>query len=426
MNVMPFSPDLPDSVDAAAVVSVGGLTSYLQDVLEEDPQLRQVWVTGEVSSANSHRLGLFFTLHDPDDRAAIGCVAWKRTLSNLCVWPEVGEQVVILGRVGIYPQRSAYQLVASQIIPAGEGLQALRLRQLQQRLEAEGLFDEARKRSLPLHPKTIAVVTSAQAAAWGDIQRSLHQRYPGMHVLLSSATVQGEQAPASIVRAIQRVVEDGRAEVLILSRGGGAREDLACFNDERVVRAVVECPIPVVTGIGHQRDESLTDLAADVCAHTPTAAVEWAVPALERLWAEHQERVIQVRTIMGDRLLQEQHCLERLRDRLHRVPLASRLQQQQESLTWMRQRLVSTVQHRLQAEQQRCHLLRQTLQTLDPAAVLQRGYALVRQENGAIARSAQTLTPGQTLHIQLAEGTVQVQVLPTSSNAAPPSSLSPD
>jgi YD repeat-containing protein len=178
-----------------------------------------------------------------------------------------------------------------QVLPMGEGLQALKLQKLKQRLSAEGLFDRERKRSLPTQPQIIAVVSSPTAAAWGDIRRTLLSRYPGVLVLLSPATVQGETAPQSIERAIDRVVIDGRAEVLILARGGGAVEDLSCFNSEIVVRAISECSIPVVTGIGHERDESLADLVADVRMATPTAAAAIVVPAQEDLADEHYARV---------------------------------------------------------------------------------------------------------------------------------------
>ena len=267
--------DFPDHT-----LSVAGLTDYLRLLLEQDQILRQVWVTGEVSSASHHRSGLFFTLKDTDGTASIKCVAWNSQLAKLAQMPVAGEQLIILGSIRVYPQRGEYQLTVWQVLPAGVGLQALRYQQLKKRLEAEGLFDTDRKRSLPPHPQTIAVVTSPTAAAWGDIQKTLKHRYPGLHILFSPATVQGEQAPTSIVKAIERVIKDGRAEVLILSRGGGAVEELACFNDERVVIAVANCSIPVITGIGHQRDESLTDLVADICVHTPTAAAETEVPPL--------------------------------------------------------------------------------------------------------------------------------------------------
>jgi exodeoxyribonuclease VII large subunit len=220
---------IPDSLVPEATVSVAGLTDYIQELLEQDNQLRQVWVTGEISSANQHRSGLFFTLQDPDSKASIQCVVWTSQLSKLVQLPVPGEQLFILGSIRVYPQRGQYQLSVWQALPAGEGLQALRYRQLRNRLEAEGLFDEQRKRSLPTHPQIVAVVTSPQAAAWGDIQRTLRRRYPGLRVLLSPAQVQGELAPASIVEAIKRVERDGRAQLLILSRGGGSSEDLACL-----------------------------------------------------------------------------------------------------------------------------------------------------------------------------------------------------
>ncbi|MBD1911049.1 MULTISPECIES: exodeoxyribonuclease VII large subunit [unclassified Leptolyngbya] len=403
--------DSSDLLTVDSVLSVAGLTAYLQMLLEEDPHLQQVWVTGEVSSTNAHRSGLFFTLQDPDSGASINCVVWKSGLDRLVCRPEPGTSLVVLGRIALYPQRGSYQLTVWQALPAGEGLRALRYRQLRSRLEAEGLFDVERKRSLPPHPHTLAVVTSPQAAAWGDIQRTLNHRYPGLTVLLSPAIVQGEQAPASIVRAIQRVEQDGRAQVLILSRGGGAVEDLACFNDERVVRAVAECSIPVVAGIGHQRDESLADLAADVCAHTPTAAAELTVPRWIDVYEAHQERIVALQQATEQYFDYQADRLDGLRDRLERLRLDHRLHQQQQTLAWLRQRLLHSTRHLLHQEVQRCQLLRQTLQTLDPAAVLQRGYAVVRQENRAIVRSVQDVAVDEVLEIQLGDGTVRVQAI---------------
>ncbi len=393
------------------VLSVSGLTGYIQMLLEQDDQLRQVWVTGEVSSATRYRSGLFFTLQDPDAKAAISCVVWQNQLARLATEPQTGERLIVLGRVQLHPQRGQYQLMVWQALPDGEGLRAIRLRQLRSRLEAEGLFDPARKRSLPVHPQTIAVVTSAQAAAWGDIQRTLRRRYPGLHVVFSPALVQGEQAPASIVQAIARVERDGRADALILSRGGGAVEDMACFNDERVVRAVAACRIPVISGIGHQRDESLADLAADVCAHTPTAAAEWAVPSLTDLAEGHYQRVVSLQVALQERWQLVQDQVGRLRQRLVQIQPDRKLRQEEKSLGYLRQRVLQASALRIQREQQHCQLLKQKLVTLDPQAVLQRGYAVVRQANGAIARSATDLTVGQSLEVLLERGKLTVQVL---------------
>lgn len=402
--------NIHDSLIPEAALSVTGLTDYIQDLLEQDDQLRQVWVIGEVSSANPHRSGIFFTLQDPDSKASIQCVVWTSQLGKLVQLPVAGEQLIIWGSIRVYPQRGQYQLTVWQALPAGEGLQALRYRQLRNRLEAEGLLAQSRKRSLPTHAQIVAVVTSPQAAAWGDIQRTLRHRYPGLRVLLSPAQVQGELAPASIVEAIERVEQDGRAQLLILSRGGGASEDLACFNDERVVRAIAECSIPVLTGIGHQRDESLADLVADVCAHTPTAAAELAVPELESLYGEHQQRQRALNNAVNHALAASHQQLQRLKERMQRLPLERQLRDEQKAIAQKRQQLIQCTSRRLSQASQHCEFLRQQLATLDPENVLKRGYAVVRMENGMIARSAANLVFGQELQIQLGEGQVKVNV----------------
>lgn len=283
-------------------------------------------------------------------------------------------------------------------------------------MEAEGLFDPQRKRSLPAHPKIIAVVTSPTAAAWGDIQKTLKYRYPGLHVLFSPAQVQGEAAPDSIVTAIERVERDGRAEVLILARGGGAVEDLSCFNDERVVRAIVQCSIPVITGIGHQRDESLADLAADFSVHTPTAAAEQVVPQLNDLIIEHQERIAALHEAVNYHLEAAETQLEQLQNRLRRLRLDRQIEQQTQSLTWLRQRLIQSTNQRLEKADRHYQLLQEKLATLDPKAVLKRGYAVARQPNGNIARSADNLRIGEELLIQLSEGEIKVKIIDILSN----------
>ncbi len=402
--------DILDFFVPDTAVSVAGLTAHIQALLEQDDRLGQVWVTGEVSSTNRHRSGLFFTLQDLEAKAAIACVVWNAQLAKLAQMPTPGEQAIVLGSIRLYPQRGQYQLTVWQVLPAGEGLLALRIRQLRNRLEAEGLFDADRKRSLPVHPQTIAVVTSPAAAAWGDIQKTLKQRYPGLQVLFSPAIVQGEQAPVSIVEAIERVERDRRAQVLILARGGGAVEELACFNDERVVRAVARCSIPVITGIGHQRDESLTDLVADVWAHTPTAAAELVVPELADLYVHHRQRITLLHAALDRQLATVNNQLQILGNKFRNLRLDRQIQQEMQSLKWKQRQLLQITQQRSQEATQHCQLLQQKLATLDPKAVLKRGYAVVRQENGAIARSSTQLAPGQNLSLQLGQGQVKVQV----------------
>ncbi|MEM9090887.1 MAG: exodeoxyribonuclease VII large subunit [Cyanobacteria bacterium P01_F01_bin.53] len=394
---------------AELAIGVAGLTDYLKLLLEENPQLRKIWVVGEVSSARNHRQGCFFTLQEPDGSAAVNCVVWRSQLSRLTALPEVGEQVTVLGQIRLYPKRGSYQLTVWQVLPAGEGLQVLRYKQLRSRLAAEGLFDVARKRPLPAYPQTLAVVTSPQAAAWGDIQRTLLQHNPSIRILLSPATVQGQQAPASIAKAIARVTQDGRADVLLLARGGGASEDLACFDDERVVVAIAQSPIPVITGIGHERDESLSDLVADVCAHTPTAAAEQVVPSLEALYGGQVQYLQRMGQVVSRRLQQAQQEVQQLQTRLQRLRLDRQLDQQQKDIEWQRQRLITSLKQRLQLAQHQHQLLGEKLATLDPEAVLQRGYAVVKTE-GAIATSVTALPTGTNVAIELSDGQVKATV----------------
>jgi exodeoxyribonuclease VII large subunit len=371
-------------------LSVTELTSYLQDLLESDRLLQQVWVKGEISSVHDHSRGLFFTLSDPEAEATVNCVIWNSQRSRLAQEPQIGEQMIILGRISLYPKRGDYKINVFQALSAGEGLQALKYQQLLSRLEAEGLFDITRKRPLPLYPQIIAIVTSPTAAAWGDIKRTLSQRYPGLHLLLSPAIVQGIDAPASIVAAIERVNQDQRAEVLILARGGGAVEDLSCFNDEKVARAIANSQIPVITGIGHQRDQCLADLVADVSVHTPTAAAEKVVPDYQQLIKEHQERMKTLITVSQQRFTTELKYLEKLSDRLKNIPVTSRV---------------------LSQAHNRCQLFQEKLIALDPQAVVKRGYAVVRQTNGQIIRSTIDVKLDQELTIELGSGKLKVKII---------------
>lgn len=411
---------LPNLLMPPTVLSVSGLTSYLQSLLEQDEQLVQIWLTGEVSSTSHHRSGLFFVLQDPDEDATLQCVVWSAYLEKLVIEPELGEQVIVLGRIRLYPQRGQYQLMVWQVLPAGEGLRALRYQQLREHLAAEGVFAVERKRPLPLHPQTIGVVTSPQAAAWGDIQRTLRSRYPGLRVLFSPSLVQGDQAAESIVKAIARLEADSRAEVIILARGGGASEDLACFNDERIVRAIAACRIPIISGIGHQRDETLADLAADCFAHTPTAAADLAVPCLADLHLLHQERQVRLLNCLEARLLESQETLNHLQMRLQLLQLDRVLKQELGTISSYRNRLLQAVGYHLRSQQQRYQFLQQKLATLDPREVLRRGYAIARTSEGHVVRRLTSLSQGQALQIQLAEGSAWVKVIHKPSDETSP------
>ena len=399
--------DLPEDF-----ISVGGLNTYIQTLLEQDKYLRQIWITGEVSDTpKRYPSGLYFNLQDPENKALINCVIWSSQLSKIAQMPTKGEQLIILGTINLYAQKGQYQLKIWQSLPAGEGLKSIRLRQLKNRLLAEGLFDAERKRKLPVHPQIIAVVTSPQAAAWGDIQKTINSKYPGLKILFSQAQVQGELAPNSIVQAIKRVNDDGRAEVIILARGGGGTEDLDCFNDERVLRAIATSHIPIITGIGHERDETLADLVADFHAPTPTYAANIVVPSLSELQKQYQQLVTRLQQTITQQLKTDKLALENLKRRLKNLGLDQEIQSQIKLIKEQKQKLIQVTSQRLLQSQQDCHNLQQKLTALSPQSVLKRGYAVVKQLDGTLVRSTENLTSGEELVIQLGDGTIKVKIM---------------
>jgi exodeoxyribonuclease VII large subunit len=405
------SNDVPPTLTDRGVLSVAGLTDYLKALIEEDEQLAAIAVFGEVSSANQSGSGLFFTLRDPDTDAKLNAVIWRYLMAQQPVLPQPGQQILVLGKLQVYAPRSDYKIIADRVLPLGDGLQALKGQQLSDRLQAEGLFDADRKRPLPSHPQIIGVISSPQAAAWGDIQRTIAQRYPGLQIIFSPAIVQGDLAPASIVQAFARLKRDGRSQVTILARGGGSKEDLAAFDDERIIRAIVESPVPVVTGIGHQRDESLADRVADWCAHTPTAAAERVVPNLADLVSDLQGYRSRLYRSCQTQLDRQRQHLDRLNSASIAQPIQQRLDRERLRLNDLSERLRRALKTRLDRDQRQCEALGDRLAAIDPRAVLRRGYALVRDASGAIVRSAQTVTSGDRLAIEIGETVVQVEVV---------------
>ena len=295
-TISSMDPEAPTGAQRAAppgqfgvrILAVSEVTRAVRSAVRQDPRLVDLWVEGEIGRVTVSTAGhAYFALKD--ERNQLQCVWFRDDRQRSAFEAQAGLRVVVHGRIDLYEPTGALQLYVDSMQPAGFGDLALRFEALKARLAAEGLFDAARKRPLPHRPTTIAVVTSPTGAVWRDVCTVLARRWPLVRVVLVAARVQGEEAPASLVTALGRVarwsdrcIEEGRAAdapaVTILARGGGSMEDLWAFNDERVVRAVVAHPIPVVAGIGHEVDVTLTDFAADVRAATPSAAAELVVP----------------------------------------------------------------------------------------------------------------------------------------------------
>src|SRR3990170_1201822 len=279
-------PEPPDEDEAGSaeapraaprILRVTDLNRRVRSLLDSDSVLADVWVEGEVSQPSFPPSGhCFFTLKDSTSqlRAAL----FREELARAVVRPEHGMNVIIHGRVRAYEPQGVYQLYVESITPAGAGDLHARYEALRKQLAAAGLFDDARKRPIPRWPRRIGVVTSPVGAVWRDINNVLRRRFPLVELVLSPSVVQGPTAAPAVVRALQRLYAQEALDVIILARGGGSLEDLWCFNDERVVRAVADAPVPIIVGVGHESDVTLADFPPDLRAPTPSAAAELATP----------------------------------------------------------------------------------------------------------------------------------------------------
>lgn len=440
-------------VKPGEVVSVSWLNRAARNVLEESFPL--MWIAGEVSTLTRAASGhVYFTLKD--EQAQVRCTMWRNRAQLLPFRLEHGMQVEVRALVSLFEPRGDYQLNVEAVRHAGVGNLYEAFLRLKARLEAEGLFEPAAKRALPRFPRGIAVVSSAQAAAWRDVTAALARRAAHVPITLYPTPVQGDGAPAQIAAAIRRAgrstARDG-TDVLLLVRGGGSLEDLAAFNSEAVARAIRACPLPVVVGVGHETDVSIADFAADLRAATPTAAAELASAGFVELHdklalldarltramqrrvetaAQRLDRVAARLTHPRQRLVQAGLRLETLTQALHArmarqlaagearvgalsLRLAARkpdLAQRRARLDALAQRLERAGSNLLERRRSRLDALAQHLAHLDTRGVLARGYSITRNAAGEIMRDARTLAPGDGIHVELHQGSVDATVNP--------------
>ena len=397
-----------------SVWTVSELNHYIRELFEIDYRLQDVEVTGEVSNFTRARSGhLYFTLKD--DRCQLKCVMWRSSAERLRFPLEDGDAVVVGGRISVYEAGGIYQLYADHIEPAGRGDLALAFERLKQKLAEEGFFELAAKQSIPAFPHKIGVVTSADAAALRDILNVLQRRCPLVSVLVAPTLVQGPEAPAQIVRALQWL--DGRNDVdtIIIARGGGSMEDLWAFNDERVASAIFAARHPIISGVGHESDFTIADLVADLRAPTPSAAAELAAPNVEdiRPALNQLEAALSVamRAIVEQKRGQTQTLTRAL---VHLSPRAA-LDNNRQRIDGLLARLDQGVQRRLERERGLLAVAQAGLTAVSPLATLSRGYAIVRQRQptaARIIRSVEAVASGDKITIQVADGDFGATVEP--------------
>ena len=370
------------------------LTATARDVLEG--AFMPLWVRGEVSDFKAHRNGhWYFCLRDED--AQLRCVAWSRERRRIPAPPDDGMQIVALGQLTVYAARGEMQFSVMRMEAQGDGLWRKALELTRARLHADGLLDPARKRSIPRHPRRIAVITSRDGAAVRDIFAVVQRRCPSVEVVLVPAAVQGDSAPESLCYALDQVARWGDADVVIMGRGGGGREDLWAFNDERVARALAACPIPTISAVGHEIDMSICDLVADLRAPTPSAAAEAAVP----VQAELRERLRASAAALS--ALTAQH-VARARDAANEVA----------------QRVTDASTRRIERRRLELESAAGRLNALSPLATLERGYTIVRTPDRHTVRSVTQIERGANVDLVFRDGVASATVVDVGPNESPP------
>lgn len=387
--------------------TVSKLTFHIRKLLEEDEVLQDVWVQGEISNLSRPASGhVYFTLKDAN--ASLRCVMWKTSAVRLNISLRDGMEAEVHGRVGVYEPQGQYQLYADQIRPVGEGALFQEFLRLKAMLEAEGLFDPERKRPIPEFPKRIGIVTSATGAALRDMLNTLRRRLPLVEVILAPSPVQGTDAPPALVKAIQ-LLNHQSLDVIILARGGGSIEDLWAFNDERVVRAVAASDAPVISGVGHETDFTLSDFAADLRAPTPTAAAELATQrTLEDLHFQLSTLHSRLASSTFNLIAEQKATLSSLTSELRYLSPARRIQSEAQRVDELSRRIHTSLIHGIQLQSSRVKGLTRRLEALSPLAVLARGYAVVtRKDDGRVV--SQVALAGDEMKVRVSDGEFEVK-----------------
>lgn len=394
----------------AELLSVTELNEYLRCLMEGDALLSDILVRGEVSNFKNHYATghLYFSLKD--ETGAVRAVMFRSYASRLRFQPENGMKVIVHGRVSVFPRSGDYQIYVNEMQPDGAGALAVAFEQLRRKLEAEGLFDKARKRLLPPYPTRIGLITSPTGAAVRDMLQVLGRRYPLSDVVLFPALVQGPGAPESLVKGLRCFAGEVPVDLIIIGRGGGSMEDLWCFNHENVVRAVAASPVPVISAVGHETDFTLCDFAADLRAPTPSAAAELAVP-------DKTELAARITALAGRAEAAERQVLVSLREKLRRLAGSAALSspryvldRERMTLDLLAQKLIHEGQGLVPPRRAALAALCGKLSALNPAGVLARGFGIVFDETGHTVSTVEALSEDETIRVKLADGDVTATV----------------
>ena len=392
-------------------LSVSEVNGYIKKALSTDPILSGISVKGEVSNCKLHSSGhLYFSLKDSSSR--LRCIMFREAVKRLSFMPAEGMKVLARGGISVYERDGQYQLYVRDMSQDGLGELYEAFERLKNSLELKGYFDEANKKKLPLIPKRIGVVTSAEGAAVRDIITTINRRWGKAEILVYNSLVQGDRAPEQICRGIQYFNETEPVDVIIIGRGGGSIEELWAFNDERVARAIFESIIPVVSSVGHQTDFTIADFVAVLRAPTPTAAGELVVPELRQVNTRLTETRVRIKTAVEKRIKFERLKLDRIRDSYGFRQPVDRVIQMGQQADEGQERLIRAMGRYMQNLRQTLDKRTAMLNGLSPMAVLERGYAVVRDpQTGKTVKSVVQAGKDNRLDVLLKDGIINVKVI---------------
>lgn len=386
--------------------TVTELNARIKGLIDADPMLGNICVKGELSNYKVYPSGHhYFTLKDAE--SSLRCVMFRSSASRLRFRPESGMGVTAVGRVSVFPRDGAYQLYCTNLIPSGMGDLYVAYEQLKSRLMQEGLFDREHKQPLPPYPARIAVITSSAGAAVRDIIRVLGKRWPASEVVLLPVRVQGAEAPAEIVGAIRYANRYRVADLIITGRGGGSIEDLWAFNDERVARAIYDSQLPVISAVGHEPDVTISDFVADLRAATPSNAAELAVPNAADIREMLRSYEIRMSQAARKQITERRARLDDLSRRKALTSPSAYLDLKHVELDYVRNRLIAASDAYLSARKHAFSKTAAALDAMSPLKVLARGYSVTTAQNGAVIKTAQDVSSGDQVRIQLASGALR-------------------
>lgn len=390
------------------VYTVGQVNSYIKNMFTQDFMMNRIYVKGEVSNCKYHTTGhIYFTLKD--ETGALQAVLFAGNRKGLSFSMKNGDNVIVLGSISVYERDGKYQLYAREILPDGEGLLYQRFARLKQELEEMGMFAPEYKQPIPRYIHTLGIVTAPTGAAIRDIQNISRRRNPYVQTVLYPALVQGEGAAASIINGIHALEQLG-VDVMIVGRGGGSMEDLWAFNEEAVARAIFECPVPIISAVGHETDTTIADYTADLRAPTPSAAAELAVYDIRELEGMLLSFQLELNRGITDRLERAEERIRQYANRLKLLSPVNQLNEKRQTAAELEEKLRMRMEQQLLHRRHTLELLAERLESLSPLKKLSRGYAFVADENGQGICDAKKVRTGDTLKIHMLNGIVSAKV----------------